>query len=82
MNKLTVNELVGKLGSAKDEATALLAHRAKSGDFCEWADMLVIDGVDAREMKAANDKLNFYANYSKPDEFTGMQWFTKKWRNT
>jgi competence protein ComEA len=59
VNKASVDELVAKVGLTKDEAAAVIGYRERNGSFHEWGDMLVIYGVDGRNIEAAKDKMTF-----------------------
>src|ERR1700684_774866 len=58
MNKAKAEELVAVIVLTPDDANALVTYRENHGEYREWGEMLIIDGVDGRKLEAAKDKMS------------------------
>jgi competence protein ComEA len=59
VNKATAKEIETGLGFSTKESEAIVAYRAKNGDFKDAAGVGKVDGVDAAKVDAAKDKMEF-----------------------
>jgi len=59
VNTATASEIEKGLGLAAKEAAAIVQYRAKKGNFRTLDDLKKVDGVDAKKLDAAKDRVAF-----------------------
>lgn len=59
VNKATANEIEQGLGVTTKEAAAIVDYRTKNGDYKTIDDLKKVDGVDAKKLDAAKDRVAF-----------------------
>jgi competence protein ComEA len=59
VNSATAARISDTLGLSGKEAAAIVAYRSKNGDFKSIDDLKKVDGVDAKKIDAAKDKIAF-----------------------
>jgi len=59
VNKASASELVESLGLASKDAQAIVAYRAKNGDFKTAEDIKKVPGVDAAKIETVKGQLQF-----------------------
>ena len=59
VNKATASEIEQGLGLATKEAAAIVQYRTRNGNFKTIDDMKKVDGVDAKKLDAAKDRVAF-----------------------
>lgn len=59
VNTATSGEIEQRLGLATKEAAAIVAYRTKNGNFKTLDDLKKVDGVDAKKLDAAKDRVAF-----------------------
>lgn len=59
VNKATAKDIETGLGVTAKEAEAIVAYRAKNGDYKDLAGLKKAEGVDAAKIDAAKDKIEF-----------------------
>jgi competence protein ComEA len=59
VNTATAAEIERGLGLAAKEAAAVVQYRAKNGNFRTLDDLKKVDGVDAKKLDAAKDRIAF-----------------------
>ena len=59
VNTATASEIEKGLGLATNEAAAIVEYRTKNGNFKTLDDLKKVDGVDAKKLDAAKDRVAF-----------------------
>ncbi|HEV2448547.1 MAG TPA: helix-hairpin-helix domain-containing protein [Candidatus Sulfopaludibacter sp.] len=59
VNTAPYSELKTILGLTNPETDAIIAYRAKNGNFHDWTDLLKVEGLDSRKIEAKKDLLAF-----------------------
>jgi len=59
VNTSTAKELGTGLELSEKEAKAIVGYREKHGDFKNWEDLKKVDGLDAKKIEAAKERLEF-----------------------
>jgi competence protein ComEA len=59
VNTATASEIEKGLGLAAKEAAAIVEYRGKNGNFKTLDDLKKVDGVDAKKLDAAKDRVAF-----------------------
>ena len=59
VNKSSAKELESGLELTEKEASAIVSHREKHGDFKNEDDLKKVDGIDVKKIEAAKDRLTF-----------------------
>jgi competence protein ComEA len=59
VNTAAAGEIEKGLGLATNEAAAIVEYRAKNGNFKTLDDLKKVDGVDAKKLDAAKDRMAF-----------------------
>jgi competence ComEA-like helix-hairpin-helix protein len=59
VNKATVKQLEETLKLTAKEAEALVQHRQENGYFHNWEELTKVQGLDAKKIEAAKDRLAF-----------------------
>lgn len=59
VNSATAKEIETGLGVTTKDSEAIVAYRAKNGNFKDVDGLLKVDGVDAAKIQAAKDKIAF-----------------------
>jgi competence protein ComEA len=57
VNKASAEEIRTGLELTAEEAEAIVQYRTKNGDFKDWHDLEKVDGVDAKKIEAAKDRI-------------------------
>jgi competence protein ComEA len=57
VNKASAHEIETGLQLTTQEAEAIVQYRTKNGDYKDWHDLEKVDGVDAKKIEAAKDRI-------------------------
>jgi len=57
VNKASAHEIETGLQLTTQEAEAIVQYRTKNGDYKDWRDLEKVDGVDAKKIEAAKDRI-------------------------
>ena len=57
VNKASAQEIQTGLQLTSEEAEAIVQYRTKNGDYKDWRDLEKVDGVDAKKIEAAKDRI-------------------------